>query len=166
MYLTRFRINIARIGARRLLSSPQMMHAAVLSSFAEAPKPDADGPRILWRVDRDGAAATYPYIVSPARPDLTHPGEQGGRPGTGRWETFEYGPFLQPPTKGEPRDLRPTANPVRQARPDPPGGTGRLAGDRPMGDIRIRPVPQPAHQGRTVGLPPHGQPRAHGPPQE
>jgi len=116
MYLTRFRINIARIGARRLLSSPQVMHAAVLSSFAEAPKPDADGPRILWRVDRDGAAATYLYIVSPARPDLTHLVEQAGWPETGRWETFEYGPFLNRLTKGEQWAFRLTANPVHTAR--------------------------------------------------
>ncbi len=33
MFLTRFRVNTARSGARRLLSSPQAMHAAVMSSF-------------------------------------------------------------------------------------------------------------------------------------
>ncbi|MEU0744125.1 type I-E CRISPR-associated protein Cas6/Cse3/CasE, partial [Streptomyces sp. NPDC006134] len=33
MFLSRFRVNTARPGARRLLSSPQAMHAAVMSSF-------------------------------------------------------------------------------------------------------------------------------------
>lgn len=116
MYLTRFRINTARIGARRLLSSPQMMHAAVLSSFAEIPEPSGAGPRILWRVDRGGSAATYLYLVSPARPDLTHLVEQAGWPQTGRWETFDYRPFLDRLAKGEEWAFRLTANPVHTAR--------------------------------------------------
>ena len=109
MYLTRFRINTARIGARRLLSSPQVMHAAVMSSFAEIPESNADGPRILWRVDRDSSAATYLYIVSPARPDLTHLVEQVGWPQTGRWETFDYRPFLERLAKGDEWAFRLTA---------------------------------------------------------
>ncbi|MEW2132979.1 type I-E CRISPR-associated protein Cas6/Cse3/CasE [Streptomyces sp. NPDC005435] len=45
MFLSRFRINTARPGARRLLSSPQAMHAAVMSSFpgvlpSDVPAPD------------------------------------------------------------------------------------------------------------------------------
>jgi CRISPR system Cascade subunit CasE len=116
MYLTRFRINTARIGARRLLSSPQMMHAAVMSSFAEIPEPGGTGPRVLWRVDRDSSAATYLYLVSPARPDLTHLVEQAGWPQTGRWETFDYRPFLDRLAKGEEWAFRLTANPVHTAR--------------------------------------------------
>jgi len=116
MYLTRFRINTARIGARRLLSSPQVMHAAVMSSFAEIPESNADCPRILWRVDRDSSAATYLYIVSPARPDLTHLVEQASWPQTGRWETFDYRPFLERLAKGDEWAFRLTANPVHTAR--------------------------------------------------
>jgi CRISPR system Cascade subunit CasE len=116
MYLTRFRINTARVGARRLLSSPQRMHAAVMSSFAEIPPPGGDGPRVLWRIDRDSTATTHLYIVSPAKPDLTHLVEQAGWPHTGRWETFDYAPFLERLATGDRWAFRLTANPVHTAR--------------------------------------------------
>ena len=58
MYLTRFRINTARITARKVLSSPQTMHAAVMSSFAEIPAQEDGGPRVLWRIDRNSRAET------------------------------------------------------------------------------------------------------------
>lgn len=116
MYLTRFRVNTARVGARRLLSSPQRMHAAVMSSFAEIPPPAGQGPRVLWRIDHDSRAATYLYIVSPAKPDLTHLVEQAGWPETGRWETFDYGPFLDRLAVGQRWAFRLTANPVHTAR--------------------------------------------------
>ncbi|WP_327682624.1 type I-E CRISPR-associated protein Cas6/Cse3/CasE [Kitasatospora sp. NBC_00458] len=46
MFLTRFRINTARAGARRLLSSPQLLHGAVMASFADdgAAAPTAAAP--------------------------------------------------------------------------------------------------------------------------
>lgn len=116
MYLTRFRVNTARVGARWLLSSPQRMHAAVMSSFAEIPPPAGQGPRVLWRIDHDSRAATYLYIVSPAKPDLTHLVEQAGWPETGRWETFDYGPFLDRLAVGQRWAFRLTANPVHTAR--------------------------------------------------
>lgn len=116
MYLTRFRLNTARTGARRLLSSPQRLHAAVMSSFAEIPPPAGKGPRVLWRIDRDGNAATYLYIVSPAKPDLTHLVEQAGWPQTGRWETHDYGSFLERLAKGDQWAFRLTANPVHSVR--------------------------------------------------
>lgn len=57
MYLTRFRINTARLGARHLLSSPQQrMHAAVMSSFAGAIPSEENASRILWRLDRNSHA--------------------------------------------------------------------------------------------------------------
>ncbi|WP_433226002.1 type I-E CRISPR-associated protein Cas6/Cse3/CasE [Actinomadura formosensis] len=115
MYLTRFRINTGRVGARKLLASPQTMHAAVMTSFAEAPSP-GDGPRVLWRLDRDGAADTHLCIVSPMRPDLTHLVEQAGWPTTARWETFDYAPFLKRLTKGDTWGFRLTANPVHSIR--------------------------------------------------
>ena len=34
MFLTRFRINTARMGARRLLTSPQSLHAAMMAFTA------------------------------------------------------------------------------------------------------------------------------------
>jgi CRISPR system Cascade subunit CasE len=116
MYLTRFRVNTARIPARRLLSSPQALHAAVMSSFAEPPSNDDNGPRVLWRIDHNSRAQTNLYIVSPARPDLTHLVEQAGWPTTGRWETFPYHTFLSRLSAGDRWAFRLTANPVHSAR--------------------------------------------------
>ncbi|MFJ2028386.1 type I-E CRISPR-associated protein Cas6/Cse3/CasE [Streptosporangium sp. NPDC087985] len=116
MYLTRFRINTARVGARRLLSSPQNLHAAVMSSFAEIPLSENDGPRVLWRIDRNSRAETYLCLVSPAKPDLTHLVEQAGWPETGRWETYDYEPFLSRLAAGDQWAFRLTANPVHSIR--------------------------------------------------
>ncbi|WP_084959973.1 type I-E CRISPR-associated protein Cas6/Cse3/CasE [Thermoactinospora rubra] len=116
MHLTRFRFNTARIGARRLLSSPQRLHAAVMSSFADLPSGAGDGPRVLWRIDADSRAETYLYLVSPAKPDLTHLVEQAGWPQTGRWDTYDYTPLLSCLAAGDRWAFRLTANPVHTAR--------------------------------------------------
>lgn len=117
-YLTQFRVNTARAGARRLLSSPQILHAAVLASFPEAP---AEGDRVLWRLDRENSAKVLLYLVSPAQPDLTHLVEQAGWPaavasGTLGWRTFRYAPFLDRLAKGSAWAFRLTANPVHYVR--------------------------------------------------
>mgnify|MGYP000031549928 FL=1 len=116
MHLTRFRFNTARVGARRLLSSPQALHAAVMSSFADVPVPAGDGARVLWRIDRDSAAETRLFMVGPDKPDLTHLVEQAGWPTTGGWETYDYGPFLSRLATGDQWAFRLTANPVHTAR--------------------------------------------------
>lgn len=121
MYLTRFRLNTARPGARRLLSSPQVTHAAVLSGFPELRPTAEHTPRVLWRLDRDAAAEVLLYVVSPHRPDLTHLVEQAGWPaaaasGTPGWQTYAYVPFLERLEKGAVWNFRLTANPVHYAR--------------------------------------------------
>ncbi|UGY93717.1 type I-E CRISPR-associated protein Cas6/Cse3/CasE [Streptomyces gobiensis] len=117
MYLTRFRINTARIGARRLLSSPQALHAAVMSSFAEVLTTPDGGPRVLWRIDHNAKAEVILYIVSPPKPDLTHLVEQAGWPTTATtWQTYDYGPFLSRLTTGQFWSFRITANPVHSIR--------------------------------------------------
>lgn len=117
MYLTRFRINSARVTARRLLSSPQNVHAAVMSSFADPPVMDGTGPRVLWRLDTPSRAQTFLYIASPARPDLTHLVEQAGWPATGGgWQTLDYRPFLTRLATGDRWAFRLTANPVHSIR--------------------------------------------------
>lgn len=114
MYLTRFRVNTARLEAKRLLGSPHLMHGAVNMSFREPPPRDGSGPRVLWRVDRDVASETLLYIVSPARPDLTHLVEQAGWPATDGpgWTSFGYGSFLTALAEGDTWGFRLTANPV------------------------------------------------------
>ncbi|GHJ35401.1 type I-E CRISPR-associated protein Cas6/Cse3/CasE [Streptomyces sp. TS71-3] len=124
MFLSRFRVNTARPGARRLLSSPQTMHAAVMSSFphllpTDAPTPGT--PRVLWRLDQRARAEILLHIVSPDWPDLTHLVEQAGWPAAAApespgWETRPYGPFLDHLATGDHWSFRLTANPVHTIR--------------------------------------------------
>ncbi|MGW5609445.1 type I-E CRISPR-associated protein Cas6/Cse3/CasE [Streptomyces sp. NPDC003753] len=121
MYLTRFRVNTARPGARRLLSSPQAMHATVMSSFPQVLPTAEQAPRVLWRIDRNATAEVLLFVVSPDRPDLTHLVEQAGWPaaaasGTPGWQTYAYTPFLERLEKGSAWNFRLTANPVHHAR--------------------------------------------------
>ncbi|MBM9624592.1 type I-E CRISPR-associated protein Cas6/Cse3/CasE [Streptomyces zhihengii] len=124
MFLTRFRVNTARSSSRRILGSPQIMHAAVMSCFpallpSDAPPPG--GPRILWRADHTSRAEVILYIVSPGRPDLTHLVEQAGWPAAATpiapgWETRAYSPFLDRLQTGDRWAFRLTANPVHHVR--------------------------------------------------
>ncbi|MFE4995533.1 type I-E CRISPR-associated protein Cas6/Cse3/CasE [Streptomyces mirabilis] len=125
MFLTRFRVNTARPGARRLLSSPQVLHAAVMASFPGLLPTDTaspEGPRVLWRLDQNARAEVLLYIVSPARPDLTHLVEQAGWPAaatdpeTPGWQTRPYAPFLDRLAAGERWAFRLTANPIHHIR--------------------------------------------------
>ncbi|MFI5758145.1 type I-E CRISPR-associated protein Cas6/Cse3/CasE [Streptomyces sp. NPDC051569] len=122
MYLTRFRVNTARPGARRLLSSPQSVHAAVMASFPGLLPTDTDGPRVLWRLDHNARAEVFLYVVSPGRPDLTHLVEQAGWPAAARdpetpgWQSRPYAPFLERLAAGETWAFRITANPVHHIR--------------------------------------------------
>ncbi|MFC8899488.1 type I-E CRISPR-associated protein Cas6/Cse3/CasE [Streptomyces cinereoruber] len=123
MYLTRFRVNTARTGARRLLSSRQVLHAAVMSSFPTllpTDRPVPETPRVLWRLDHNAPGEVLLFLVSPHAPDLTHLVEQAGWPtalvdGPG-WQTRPYAPFLDRLTKGERWAFRLTANPVHHIR--------------------------------------------------
>ncbi|MFE7277246.1 type I-E CRISPR-associated protein Cas6/Cse3/CasE [Streptomyces sp. NPDC057623] len=126
MFLSRFRVNTARPGARRLLSSPQAMHAAVMSSFPHLLPSDAtasDAPRVLWRLDQQARAEVLLYVVSPDRPDLTHLVEQAGWPAAATadpqkpgWQTRPYAPFLDHLAIGDRWSFRLTANPVHTIR--------------------------------------------------
>ncbi|MFD9337196.1 type I-E CRISPR-associated protein Cas6/Cse3/CasE [Streptomyces sp. NPDC060028] len=119
MYLTRFRINTARLSARHLLASPQHLHAAVMSSFAGALPSEGNGSRILWRLDRNSRAEVLLFIVSEDRPDLTHLVEQAGWPTTASWQTYDYTAFLDGLTAGSTWAFRLTANPVHNVRRTP-----------------------------------------------
>ncbi|MGW6275466.1 type I-E CRISPR-associated protein Cas6/Cse3/CasE [Streptomyces sp. NPDC055060] len=132
MYLTRFRVNTARHGARFLLSSPQRWHAAVLAAFPALPTDPATRPRILWRLDHGTRTDVHVYIVSPDRPDLTHLVEQAGWPALAEpdrpgWETRHYQPFLQRLAKGDRWTFRLTANPVHSIRRNENEPTKRTA---------------------------------------
>lgn len=114
MFLTRMQINPARRGARRLLSSPQALHAAVLSGFADA-RPTEEG-RVLWRLDTHGRHRVLLYIVSPEKPDLTHLVEQAGWPTTEAWQTGAYDGLLDSLEPEQRWQFSLTANPVRSGK--------------------------------------------------
>lgn len=126
MFLSRFRVHTARPGARRLLSSPQAMHAAVMSAFPHllpSDAPTGNAPRVLWRLDQRARAEVLLYIVSPDRPDLTHLVEQAGWPAAAAadpenpgWQTRPYAPFLDRLAAGDRWAFRLTANPVHTIR--------------------------------------------------
>ncbi|MFH8343057.1 type I-E CRISPR-associated protein Cas6/Cse3/CasE [Streptomyces sp. AM6-12] len=141
MFLTRFRVNTARPGARRLLSSPQAMHAAVMSSFPALLPTDtpSGGPRVLWRLDHTARAEVVLYIVSPDRPDLTHLVEQAGWPAAAAadpahpgWQTRPYAPLLDRLGTGDQWAFRLTANPVHHARRKDDEPTKRTAHITPI----------------------------------
>jgi CRISPR system Cascade subunit CasE len=66
---------------------------------------------VLWRVDQH-PSQTVLYLVSPARPDLTHLVEDAGWPTTQGWETRDYTPLLVRLATGQQWMFRLTANPV------------------------------------------------------
>ena len=116
MYLTRMPINKARRGATRLLASPQLMHAAVLSSFPpDAVLEDETRGRVLWRVDETGPHV-HLYVVSPEKPDLTALVEQAGWPLASTWETKDYRPLIDRIHKGDEFRFSLVANPVHDVR--------------------------------------------------
>lgn len=143
MYLTRFAFNTARRGTRRLLASEQRVHAAVLAGFG----PGATQGRVLWRVD-ESAHRTELFIVSAARPDLTHLVEETGRPTSSTWETASYQPFLDRLTAGQRWVFRLTANPVRRLPPARHGARGQVK-------AHVTPAQQEAwllHRAPTLGF--------------
>ncbi len=115
MFLSRVPLNPARAGTRKLLSSPQVAHAAVMAAFP--PEDDTAASRegrVLWRIDRRDHAVDL-YVVSPAEPDFTHVVEQAGWPTTTAWTSRKYLPLLDNLTTGQQWHFRLTANPVRAA---------------------------------------------------
>lgn len=116
MYLTRFQINPSRRGARKLLASPQALHAAVLAGFADPRDHTRDDTRTLWRLDNNTNNQVMLYILSPGRPDLTHLVEQAGWPTTHTWQSRPYRALLDALDKGQRWAFRLTANPARNVR--------------------------------------------------
>lgn len=117
MFLTRFQINPARRNARKLLSSPHAMHAAVRAAFPAAEDYERPGIRTLWRIDTPATATVHLYIVSPGRPDLTHLIEQAGWPTSDQaWVTRDYDGLLDSLRQGQEWAFRLTANPTHNGR--------------------------------------------------
>lgn len=110
-YLSRIQLNPHRRDARRLLASPQRMHAAVLASFPDPVTGAGEGPRVLWRLDQD-PRRVFLYVVSPDEPDFAHLAEQGGWPSTERGLVKPYDGFLDRLEVGQQWAFRLAANPT------------------------------------------------------
>lgn len=112
MYLSRMYLNAQRRHTRELLANPQMMHAAVLSSFPPDSSAPRDEGRVLWRLDIS-RESTALYIVSPAVPSFEHLQEQAGWSQKQSWQSSDYAQMLNRIVKGQKYAFRLTANPVR-----------------------------------------------------
>lgn len=121
MFLSAVDINPQRREARKLLGSPQVMHAAVLASFP--PVAHSERSRILWRLDKADHHSRL-YLVSAAKPDLTHVVEQAGWM-TSPQQTGDYGRFLESLGDGQEWAFRLTANPTHAVR-SPEGRSRRM----------------------------------------
>ncbi|MEV6071899.1 type I-E CRISPR-associated protein Cas6/Cse3/CasE [Nocardia sp. NPDC052001] len=119
MYLSRIPLNPARRGTRGFLSSPQVVHAAVMASFPPGTLEHAtDTGRVLWRIDQHDKNI-HLYVVSPIESDFTHIIEQAGWPTTGAWATRKYAQLLDTLTVGQRWHFRLTANPVHHTKTSP-----------------------------------------------
>ncbi|MER7002769.1 type I-E CRISPR-associated protein Cas6/Cse3/CasE [Dactylosporangium sp. NPDC000555] len=116
MFLTRFTIDPARRGARKLLASPQAMHAAVRAAFAAPDDHERPGARTLWRLDTTVGGSIQLYLVSPGRPDLTHLVDQAGGATAEAWTTRAYDGLLASLHSGQRWAFRLTANPTHSGR--------------------------------------------------
>ena len=113
MYLTQMPLNPERRSTRDMLSSPQKIHAAVLSAFV--PGTAASG-RILWRIDRPERHRLELYVVSPTQPSLEAMADQAGWPNQPLWRTADYTPFLKRLGDGQRWVFRLRANPIKSIR--------------------------------------------------
>lgn len=108
MYLTQMKLNPSRTGTRRAMSSDQVMHAMVLSSF---PHLTAEN-RVLWRLDVASRHDLTLYVLAGARPDMTGVVEQAGWPLEPTWRTASYAPLFDRLNAGSTWRFRLTANPT------------------------------------------------------
>ncbi|MEV2275003.1 type I-E CRISPR-associated protein Cas6/Cse3/CasE [Nocardiopsis sp. NPDC049922] len=129
MYLSRVFLNPRRRGAKLFLGSPQRLHAAVLSSFAQDPPTgDDDGPRVLWRLDTDDWRRPVLWVSSPDKPSFEHITDDFGWPGAeAPYETRSLDPLLDRLSPGQEYVFRLTVNPVKAeaGRVGPDGRRGR-----------------------------------------
>lgn len=109
-YLARIRINPQRAAARRLLSNPAHLKAAVYAGMPTQPVVD----RVLWRLDSENAYQPVVYVVSSERPSFEHLIEQAGWPGaaTPQVDVADYTPLLARIVTGERFAFRLAANPT------------------------------------------------------
>lgn len=113
MFLTQLRIEENSRSAKRLLLSPQSLHAAVMSACTgheTTTITDLQSGRVLWRVD-EGKFGMILYVVSPKKPDMNSLANQLC-PKSQYSRTANYDPFLDRLTNGQLWNFRLTVNPT------------------------------------------------------
>lgn len=105
---TKILINPQRRAARKLLTNPQAMHAAVRSAF---PPDLINESRVLWRLDSREHEHTL-YVVAPELPDASNIIEQAGW-ATREQQTADYGPLLGSLMSGQEWAFELVANPTQ-----------------------------------------------------
>lgn len=120
MFLTHLKLNPSRRDTRRLLASPQRIHATVLAGIPD----HREGERVLWRLDEPAPHDINLLIASHRQPDLTGLVEQAGWPVRSDigWTTREYERLLDRLAPGQTWRFRLRANPVVRRRDE----TGRV----------------------------------------
>ena len=122
MYLTRIYLNPHRRGAKQLMRSRQMLHAAVLNCFPPGVLDDPGAPRVLWRLDRppaarggaprQGSPSCALYISSPVAPDPSHIVEEAGYATEGGVVIRDMSTFLEGLSAGQRWGFRLCVNPT------------------------------------------------------
>lgn len=111
MFMSSVWLDPQRRGARRLLASPQRLHAVVAGAVSQGAEPD----RPLWRLDPFDQGLLL-LVVSRNEPDFSSLLEQADLPPEHGWRSREYGPFLDGLECGQLWRFRLVANPVRSVR--------------------------------------------------
>ena len=122
MYLTRIYLNPHRRGARQLMRSRQVLHAAVMNCFPPGALEGAGMPRVLWRLDRPpsprsgtarrGSPSCALFISSPVPPDPSHIVEEAGYATDGGVVIRETDAFLEQLDAGQRWGFRLCVNPT------------------------------------------------------
>lgn len=115
MYISRIRIDPNRAGARRLLASPQRLHAVIAAAT------DSPSSRPLWRLD-PWAGGLNLLVVSQGEPDFTSLLAQAELLPEDGWQSSDYTRFLDALAPGQGWMFRLAANPVRSLRRTKPDG--------------------------------------------
>lgn len=112
-YLSRIRLNPQRAQARRFLSDPQALHAAVLAGIPQQPVTE----RVLWRLDADRPLRPLVLVLTASQPSWEHLVEQAGWPSADDPDDPQilvrpYEPLLDRLAAGQRYVFRLRANPV------------------------------------------------------
>ncbi|WP_433580623.1 type I-E CRISPR-associated protein Cas6/Cse3/CasE [Nocardia brasiliensis] len=133
-YLSRIWINPLRVGGRRLITSPQAAHAAVLGGISAQPLNE----RVLWRLEHETPHRGVLLVLSRSRPSWDHIIEQAGWTGAEVQQAAvrSYLPLLDRVADGVLFRFKVRASPTYASRQPSELSTAqqrRLDGPRPRG---------------------------------